>query len=232
MRWKTLVFLAMGAVALAGGPSCIDESPTAPATMPFYFGVDPGTQWTYQFVLNDSTRYWMTMLREEPAVLLGDTLWVMDYIADGVVTQTQYMDIQNGLVHVAGSRYVSFADTIVEIYDPPLRLSPSGRSLGENWATVGEVLSLKITASIPPDTIRTENPVVWRGRVLGEERIEVPAFDEPVDALMVEYGGELGPYATAGPQYVWLVENIGSVREMDLSLGRTVSDLSEYIPGK
>ncbi|MCK4546730.1 MAG: hypothetical protein KAW17_04725 [Candidatus Eisenbacteria sp.] len=233
MRWKIVVFVVLAAGVGLTAISCIDESPTKPAVPPVYFPLNPGTQWTYQVVLNDSTGFWMTALREEPVVVLGDTVWALDYIDDGRIAQTQYVDMQDGLVYLTGARAVFFADTIVEVYEPPLRLSPEGHGPGETWSSVGTSISLKITSAVPPDTIRTEGSFTWMGRVLAEERIEVPAFDEPLNALLVEYVGEWDPWASPGaPQYTWFVEDIGPVRRIELYMGRTVSNLSEFIQGK
>jgi hypothetical protein len=224
--------LGLGAVLLLVGLSCIDENPAGPAAKPGYFETAPGTRWTYEYVIDDSARYWMNVLRDEPTVVAGDTVWALDFYADGQLTTTQYLTAEGNRVYMAGERTVTWEDTLVEVYAPPLLLSPSDTGPAQTWSSVASVTSYKITSA--GDTLVSEGYLTWTGRVLGEEQIRVPAFGAPVNTLWIEYYGEADPWAPPeAHSYFWLAEGVGPVRTIDLTFGgRTENNLSEFERGK
>ncbi len=235
MVWRAGGGFLLGLLLLLVGLSCIDENPSRPAVPASYVTLTPGATWTYRYVINDSARYWTNVLREEPVILAGDTVYALDFITDGQVTLTRFFSRDNeGLVYLAGDRAVSFSDTLLMILEPPVRLSPRGTGPGESWTALAATRSLKITPGTPPDTLVTEGYATWSARVLGEELITVPALDVPVKTLWVEYYSELDPWSPPElHSYFWYAEDIGPVRTIDLTYGgRTVNDLSEYVQGK
>lgn len=235
MFWKVGVFLGLGVLLLLVGLSCMDESPTRSGPEPVHFVLTPGTQWTFQYVIDDSARCWSIQVRDEQVEILGETAWALDYFADGVLTQTEYYTQEGATVSYAGSRSVSWEDTLVTVITPPLQFSPAATGPGERWSTVASATYLKITPSTPtPDTLVTEGYLTLEGKVLGEDRIEVPAFGDPVDALWVELYGETDPWSPPEiHSYIWFAENVGFVRTINLTFGgRTVNDLSEFVQGK
>jgi hypothetical protein len=235
VSWRIGLLLCLCAGLVLVGISCIDESPTGPSTPPSFGTLNPGDQWQYQYVIDDSARYWETVLREAPVVLAGDTVYALDYYSDGQQTLTRYFSVDDaGRAYIAGDRQVSFSDTLVTIFEPPVPFTPVGTGPGETWTSVAQVRNLKISPSIPPDTLETAGYMAWSARVMGEERIQVPAFDEPVRTLKVQYLGEEDAWAP--PEfyaYFWFAEGVGPVRTVDLTYGgQTVNDLRQFTPGK
>ncbi len=227
--------LIVGALLLLVGLSCIDESPTRSEPPPIYYSLSPGAAWTYEYVIDDSARYWMIQVRDEQVAVMGDTFWALDYFSDGVHTQTDYYASEGGAVYMAGDRSVAWEDTFVTVFSPPVLFSPPTGRPGETWTSIGTLTSLKITPATPsPETLVTEGHFTVTGRVLGEERLSVPASDEPLDALWVEYYGETDPWSPPEMHMqFWFAEDIGPVQTVDLIFGgRTVNRLSEYTQGK
>ena len=227
--------LVVGGLLLLAGLSCIDESPTRPEPSRVFFSLSPGAEWTFEYVIDDSARTWMIQVRDARVVVMGDTFWALDYYADGALTLTDYFAQESGRLYLAGERSVAWEDTFVMVFSPPLLYSPATGEPGETWSSVGAVTNLKITPATPvPETLVTEGYLALTGRVLGEERVTVPASDEPLETLWVEYYGEADPWSPPEMHtYFWYAEDIGPVQTVDLVYGgQTVNRLTEYVQGK
>jgi|GEM_PF-2340304 len=239
MRARVGLLVGLSVFLLLAGASCVDESPTAPSQAPVYMPLVPGGQATYQFMGdNGELVFWETRVRPTPegtTIVDEDTLWTVAdavygvdyYSTEGVLTLTRFMVQRGPISYVAAEKTIGGETTLWTVFPDPLRFSPSGMGPAETWTHETTWTFYEVG---PEDTNRETGTYVLIGRVLGVERIVVPApqVDDPADALWVEYygQGDSDPDPETHVQF-WLVDGVGIVRQVDLLFGDTVSELSD-----